>query len=258
VEVGGLGGRAIQLRIVGTATFPTIGDTFAEHASMGTGALFSSVVLPPSVLDAAGPYSGPNAIFIRLRRGTNPATGRPSLEAVDRQLVAVAHSRQVVSLIGSADAAVFTIALLPAQRPAEIVNYRSMGTTPLVLAIGLGVGTLVALGMTLVTSVRRRRYDLALLKTFGFTRGQLFSSVIWQASTILIIGIVVGVPLGIVFGRSLWILFAHQLSAVPQPTVPAGSIALAVAAALVLANLVAAIPGQIAARNPVASVLAND
>jgi hypothetical protein len=66
------------------------------------------------------------------------------------------------------------------------------------------------------------------------------------------------VPLGIVFGRSLWVLFAHQLSAVPQPTIPAGSIALAATAAFVLANLVAAIPGQIAARNPVASVLATD
>jgi hypothetical protein len=258
VEVRGDGVEAVRLRIVGTATFPTIGDTFAEHASMGTGALFSTAVLGSSVLDNAGPYSGPNAIFIRLRQGVEPATGRASLEAIDRRLVALAHSRQVVSLIGTGEAAVFTIALLPAQRPAEIVNYRSMGTTPVVLALGLGLGTLVALGMTLVTSVRRRRYDLALLKTFGFTRGELFSSVIWQASTISVIGIVIGVPLGIVFGRSLWILFAHELSAVPQPTIPIGSIALAAAAAVVLANLVAAIPGQIAARSPVASVLAAD
>ncbi len=258
VVVQGDGVGAVRLQIVGTATFPTIGDTLSEHASMSTGALFSTAVLASSILDSFGPFSGPNAIFIRLRPGANPATGRASLEAVDRRLVALAHSRQVISLIGTGFAAVFTIALLPAQRPAEIVNYRSMGATPVVLAIGLGVGTLVALGMTLVTSVRRRRYDLALLKTFGFTRGQLFSSVIWQASTISVIGIVIGVPLGIVFGRSLWILFAHQLSAVPQPTIPSGSIALAATAALVLANLVAAIPGQIAARNPVASVLATD
>ena len=65
-------------------------------------------------------------------------------------------------------------------------------------------------------------------------------------------------PLGIVFCRSLWILFARQLSAVPQPTVPAGSIALAAADAFVLADLVAATLGQIAARNPLASVLAGD
>jgi hypothetical protein len=184
VVVQGGGVRAVRLRIVGTATFPTIGDTFSEHASMGTGALFSTAVFPSSILDAAGPYSGPNAIVVRLRPGANQAAGRASLEAVDRRLIALAHSSQVIRLIGTADAAVFTVALLSAQRPAEIVNYRSMGTTPVVLALGLGVGTLVALGMTLVTSVRRRRYDLALLKTFGFTRGQLFSSVIWQASTI--------------------------------------------------------------------------
>lgn len=41
----------------------------------------------------------------------------------------------------------------------------------------------------------------------------------------------------------------------PDPVVPAGSIALAAAAALVLANLVAALPGRAAARTPAAIVL---
>ena len=58
-------------------------------------------------------------------------------------------------------------------RPAEIVNYRSMGTTPAVLGGTLAVGAVSALGLTLVASVRRRRRDLALMKTFGFTRRQL-------------------------------------------------------------------------------------
>ena len=43
------------------------------------------------------------------------------------------------------------------QRPAKIVNYRSMGATPLILGLGLTVGTVAALGLTLVASVRRRR-----------------------------------------------------------------------------------------------------
>jgi hypothetical protein len=42
---------------------------------------------------------------------------------------------------------------------------------------------------------------------------------------------------------------------VPDPVVPAGSVALAAVAALVLANLVAALPGRSAARTPAAMVL---
>ncbi len=69
------------------------------------------------------------------------------------------------------------------------------------------------------------------------------------------IGLVIGVPAGIAAGRWLWLAFAHQLSAVPDPVVPGGSIALAGVAALVLANLVAALPGRAAGRTPAAIVL---
>ena len=72
---------------------------------------------------------------------------------------------------------------------------------------------------------------------------------------VAVVGLVIGVPVGIAAGRWLWLAFARQLSAVPDPVVPAGSIALAVVAALVLANLVAALPGRAAARTPAAIVL---
>ena len=62
-------------------------------------------------------------------------------------------------------------------------------------------------------------------------------------------------PLGIAAGRWLWIVFARYLSAVPDPVIPAASIALAALAALVLANLVAALPGRSAARTPAALLL---
>ena len=145
--------------------------------------------------------------------------------------------------------------VLPVQRPAEIVNYKSMGTMPAVLAGGVAAGTVAALGLTLVASVRRRRRDLALLKTLGFTRGQLAAAVAWQSTVVAVVGLVVGVPLGIAAGRWLWLAFARELSAVPDPVVPVGSIALAAVTALVLANLVAAVPGRQAARTPAALTL---
>ena len=70
--------------------------------------------------------------------------------------------------------------------------------TPIVLAgllAVLGVGVLAHL---LVTSIRKRRRDLAVIKTLGATRRQLASAVAWQATTLVAVALVVGVPLGTV------------------------------------------------------------
>jgi ABC-type lipoprotein release transport system permease subunit len=135
------------------------------------------------------------------------------------------------------------------------VNYRSVGSTPVILAVGLAVGAILALGLTLASSVRRRRRDLAMLKTFGFTRRQLAAVVAWQSTTTALVGVVVGIPLGIVVGRELWTLFARSINAVPVPTVPVLSVLIVGVGTLVFANLVAALPGRSAARTPAALVL---
>jgi putative ABC transport system permease protein len=118
----------------------------------------------------------------------------------------------------------------------------------------LDVGA-VALGFILGASVRRRRRDLALLKTLGFTQRQLSAAIAWQTTMAAVIGVIVGMPLGIVSGRELWILFARSIDAVPDPTVPILSLILIGVGALVFANLVAVIPGRIAARTSTALVL---
>ena len=81
------------------------------------------------------------------------------------------------------------------------------------------------------------------MKTLGFTRRQLAVTLAWQASATAVIGIVIGVPLGMATGRELWILFARNIDVVPQPSVPLSVLFVALAA-LVLANVVAAIPGR--------------
>ena len=58
-------------------------------------------------------------------------------------------------------------------------------------------------------------------------------------------------PVGAALGRQLWILFAREIYAVPKPTVP-WSVMLVAAGALVVANVVAAVPGRIASRTPAA------
>ena len=67
----------------------------------------------------------------------------------------------------------------------------------------------------LVTSVRRRRRDLAILRTIGFTRRQISRTVAWQAATIAAAALAIGIPLGVVVGRFAWSLFASRLGVVP-------------------------------------------
>ena len=244
-----------RLRIVGTATLPAIGfaSTVSDHTSMGTGMLIPYQVLPKAFIAAIdiGPdpaLNGPNLVLVRIRTGVPPATALAGLhrvvEAADRAFAAEPG--------GSAGNAVVVQGV---QRPAEIVNYKSMGLTPAWLVSGLVAGAVVALALTLFSSVRQRRRDLALLKTMGFVRRQLGAAVAWQASVAAVIGIAVGIPLGIVAGRWLWNLFAEQIYAVPYPTVSVPSVILVAVGALVLANLVAAFPARQAARTPTALML---
>ncbi len=245
----------VRLRITGTAALPTIGDVIGVHASLSTGAVVSTQSVPARDLAAYGPVSGPNAIFIRLRPGVSPAAGARSLNQIANQLNRDSRSPAAESVIGDQGNYIKFVSVLPVQRPAEIVNYKSMGAMPAILAGGLAAGAIAGLGLTLIASVRRRRRDFALLKTLGFTRGQLAAAVAWQSTTIAVIGLVIGVPAGIAAGRWLWLAFAHELSAVPDPVVPGASIALAALVAVALANLVAALPGRAAGRTPAAIVL---
>jgi len=239
------------LVVVGIATMPAIGSAGTLHVSMGTGVLVPTGVEPAAMrqaLTSPDPnQNGPAIDVVQLRRGVTAAAGRASLQ----RIAAAATTVMAHDPLGAGD----SYNVLGVQRPAEIVNYQSTGATPATLAAGLAVGAVVALGLTLTASVRRRRRDLALLKTLGFTPRQLATAVAWQASVAATVGIIIGLPAGIVFGRWLWTLFARVIYAVPQPSVPVLEIVLVGLGALVLANVVAAIPGRIAARTSTAHIL---
>ena len=101
-------------------------------------------------------------------------------------------------------------------------------------------GAVVALGLTLVSSVRRRRRYGQMMKTLGFTQRQLAKTVAWQASVTAIIGVVVGVPLGITLREVALDPLRFAIYAVPEPSIPGAEITLIVLGALVVANVVAA------------------
>ena len=239
--------------IVGTSTLPAIGQVQSLHTSMGTGALIPSSIAPPALQKALSyqnaTLNGPTAALVQLKNGVPPAAGLASLQRI-AQAGTQAFEKLPSSLYDGQ-----SVNVLSVQYPAEIENYRSIGATPALLAAGLAAGAMIALGLTLMASVRRRRRDLAMLKTLGLTRRQLANSVAWQSSAVIVAGIVAGIPAGVALGRWLWILFAEQIYAVPSATVPVLSLCYVALGALVLANLVAAFPGRSAARTPAALVL---
>jgi hypothetical protein len=244
-----------RARIVGTATFPAVGfaSAVSDHTSMGSGVLIPSQVLPKAFVNTlnGGPdpaLDGPNLVLVRIRPGASPAAARSSLN----RIAAAANRAFATAPGGSAGNA---IVVQGVQRPAEIVNYRTIGATPTLLVSALVLGAIAAITLTLVASVRQRRRDLALLKTIGFVRRQLASVVATQATVAAVVGIVFGIPLGLVAGRWLWDLFARQIYAIPSPTVSVYSLILVALGTLVLVNVVAALPARTAARTPTAALL---
>ena len=229
--------KTIRLTIVGTATLPAL-----VGPGMGTGAIVDYRLIPASARntqDSAVP--GPNAYLIR--------TDGPSAQAL-RSLDAIDHTINLPSSPSSGSAG----GVVSELRPEEIVNSHSVVVIPAMLGASLAVGAALALGTTLVASVRRRRRDLAVLKTLGLSGRQLGTVIVWQSSVTVVIGTIIGVPLGIILGHVLWNGFAEAINAVPVTSIPPLDVVAIAVGAVVLANVVAAVPARFAARTRTAAL----
>ena len=142
--------------------------------------------------------------------------------------------------------------------PAEVDRLRQVDFLVPVLGGFVALVAVVAIGYTLVVAVRRRRRDLAILKTIGFDRGQVRATVVWQATTLALVGLVVGLPLGIVVGRILWGLVAGGLGVSTSIDVSVWTIVAIIPAAILVTNVVAAFPGRSAARTSPAVILRSE
>jgi predicted lysophospholipase L1 biosynthesis ABC-type transport system permease subunit len=144
---------------------------------------------------------------------------------------------------------------LPAQ---DAVNLQSVDQLPMVFAglvVLLGIATLAN---TLITSIRRRRRDLAVLKTLGFTRRQITAVVASQVAAFILVAVAIGLPLGIAGGRLLWDLVASNINSVSPTLIPALAVAAIVPAALFIGLAVAATPAWSAARTAPAIVMRSE
>ncbi|MGZ6884835.1 MAG: FtsX-like permease family protein [Acidimicrobiia bacterium] len=143
----------------------------------------------------------------------------------------------------------------PVSTPQDVLNLRNVRPLPRALAAFLVLLGMAALGHALVTAVRRRRHELAVLRAMGFTPRQTATTIAAQAGTVALLGLGVGIPLGILLGRLSWQWVADATPLVFSPPVAIAVILLAIPITLVVANLLAAPPARHAARLRPATVL---
>jgi len=224
------GKRTVPFRVVAQLSFPVITDV----VGLGTGVAFTiagyeAAVCPP------GPHQ---TACRRAVVGTNDGAVLASVVPGPRGQAAI---KQYLN-----DAA--ANATLP-NTPTSLINFGEAVNFPLIFGAMLSVFGAATLLHLLVVSVTRRRREVGLLKVLGFVNGQVASAVAWQATTLALVGIVIGVPLGLVAGQAVWTAFANNLGVVPVSVVPIWLIAVLVVGVLVVANLIAVAPALVATRS---------
>jgi ABC-type antimicrobial peptide transport system permease subunit len=149
----------------------------------------------------------------------------------------------------------FGASVSPPSTPGDLLNFGRSANLPYILSGLLGLLGLATLAHALITSINRRRRDLAICKTLGFTRREVARTVAWQSSTFIVISLTLGLLFGTIIGRWLWGAYATQLGVLSVPRVPTLAIILIVPIAAVLANGLALWPARSAARTRPALVL---
>jgi ABC-type antimicrobial peptide transport system permease subunit len=93
------------------------------------------------------------------------------------------------------------------------------------------------------------------LRSLGFTRRMTYGVVSSQSTTVGLVGLVIGIPLGLAVGRLAWTWVADEVPLVYVSPVALVAVGLVIPIALVVANLIAALPGRRASRLAPATVL---
>jgi hypothetical protein len=221
------GGQHASMRVTGVMLNLSAGSTFDGKLDEGAAVTLAGLqhVEPPREVAFVTMF------FVRFAPGVN-------------KVAEVAHLQQE-----------FPREVLQRISAEDVANLQRVDALPALLAVLLAVLALATLTHVLITSVRRRRHDYAVLKAMGFVRAQLAGAVIWQTWTLAAIGVALGIPLGVVAGRTLWRFVADQIGSVQAPVVPGSTLTIAVVATAVIATVVAMIPASLAARTRSASAL---
>ncbi len=221
IPVGERRGRTA--RVVGTALLPASSHTDYDQSAWMTAAGVEALVGPIGRLDS-NDYE--DYVLVKWASGADVAAAR-------RHLSGLGGGRYYAA---------------KAALPVAVVSLGDLRTLPLALGVFFALLASATVAHALVTTVRRRRQELAVLRSIGLTRRQSRVAIGWQATLIAVAGVVLGVPTGVVAGRLVWRWLADSFPVVYVPPLALLAVLLVVPAALAVANLLAAGPARSAAR----------
>jgi ABC-type lipoprotein release transport system permease subunit len=222
--------RPVAMSVVGRTVFPFFGRGSFTPTGLGVGA-----EIREPIAGALNPgQHGYNFVLVRVAGGPHH----------DADVARIVHDLRATDVCGLDNQCQVTTAA----RPVDVLNYARVRATPLLLAGVLTFLATLAVGYLLIASTRRHRRDFAVLRALGFTRRQVMTAVASQATTVAVVALVVGLPFGVLLGRLAWRVFTNGLAVPDNPVTPTGALVVAIPAAVLVANLLAAGPGALAAR----------
>lgn len=222
------------LRVVGQGVFAGLGTyPGADRTELGKGALLTT-----DALDVLGEGYGFQSLVV-------DADSDAALDA--------ALDRMLADQGDAIDADQIEVFRSPAL-PADVQSLAQVRGTPLLIAAVLAVLGGAAFAFVLGSGVRARRREIAVLKTFGFRARDVAGTVAWQATAAAVVAGTVGVGVGAVVGRGAWSVLAGRLGIDGNAPIPA-ALLLVLLGVVLVANLLAVVPGVVAARTRPASML---
>ncbi len=217
----------VRLEVVGRTTFPAFGNERYALTGLGKGALGTTDLFKfRRELEPTGHY---NYMAFRFAPGTATRS--------EQKL------RAFLAEQGCPDPTCVLTDTSPSIRPAEIDGYRSARGLPPTVGVVLVLLMVATLTHVLMSTMRRREADLAVLRAIGSSSRNLVAILRWQALVLTASAILIGLPLGLIASRLAWARFSHSLGIAPGTVMPLLIPGLAAIGLLALACLLATLAG---------------
>jgi len=257
---GVAGGTVLHGRAPGADDEVVLGPTTADRLGLDvgeavtvTGARERSMrIVGEAVLPAEGPGAYGDVMWL-----TPGAAERLEIEPFEPRLFLNladgATQDDLAALIG--DSGVFESAV---PVPDDVRNLDDVGQIPVALAIFGALLSGAVLAFALFGIVRRRRRDVAILRTLGLQSRQIRAAVLTASLFVVGPGTAIGMATGVVLGRAYWSSVAAGVPAVAQPVVPLALTAIVALGALAMGCLLVVGSARLATRIQPAGILQRD
>jgi ABC-type lipoprotein release transport system permease subunit len=223
----------VSLGPSGAQRFSITGRMVLNDGNVTSGSIRATegAVIPWSALKVLDPVnerdpknaSTPQVLMVRVARGVE---GERALAALDRKFPTTTVRQFVTPDLTSVD---------------------SERWLPIALALVVALLAVAACTHALVSTLRRRGGEFALMRAIGLERRGSSATVLWQSCTFAVVALLVGVPLGVWGGNAAWRVAADQLGVQASPVAPIAALFLLGVATIAVAFVVA-VPVAIAAR----------